>query len=177
MTRIVALFLVGALIGLPLAVAPTDTTLALAGVAGLFALVGVLLRNSPLLIAGVAVSLVEALLAFLQAAKPPNLLLALLLGVVIYLLLDISAFATTFRGVSIDTSVFRTKAVYWGWVAVLLGFTGLTVGLLAAALARPLASPLLPQVLAVLTAAIVVGAVLGASRVWQKKVRYFLDQG
>jgi hypothetical protein len=169
MTRIVALLLVGALIGLPLGVAPTETIAALAGVAGLFALVGVLLRNSPLLIAGVAVSLVQALLAFLQGGKPPNLLLALLLGVVIYLLLDISAFAATFRGVSIDTSVFRTKAVYWGWVSLLLGLIGLTLGLIAAALARPLASPLLPQVLAVLTTAIVVGAVIGAIRVWQKK--------
>jgi hypothetical protein len=169
MTRIVALLLVGTLIGLPLGVAPTETTAALAGVAGLFALVGVLLRNSPLLIAGVAVSLVEALLAFLQGGKPPNLLLALLLGVVIYLLLDINAFAVTSHNASIDTSVFRMKAVYWGWVAVLLGFTGLTVGLLAAALARPLASPLLPQVLTVLTAAIAVGAVIGAIRVWQKR--------
>jgi hypothetical protein len=168
MTRIVALLLVGALIGLPLGIAPTETTAALAGVAGLFALVGVLLRNSPLLIAGVAVSLVEALLAFLQGGKPPNLLLALLLGVVIYLLLDINALAATFHNASIDTTVFRTKAVYWGWVAVLLGFTGLTVGFLAAALARPLASSLLPQVLAVLTAAIVVGAVMGAIRVWQR---------
>jgi hypothetical protein len=169
MTRIMALFLVGALIGLPLGIAPTETIAALAGVAGLFALVGVLLRNAPLLIAGVAVSLVEALLAFLQSGKPPNLLLALLLGVVIYLLLDISAFAATFHHASIDMSVFRMKAVHWGWVAVLLGLTGLAVGLIAAALARPLVSPLLPQVLTILTAAIAVGAVIGAIRVWQKR--------
>jgi hypothetical protein len=176
MTRAVPLLLVIALIGLPLGIAPTDTTFALAGVAGLFALVGVLIRNSPLLVAGVAVSLVEALLAFLQGGKPPNLWLALLLGVVIYLLLDISAFFTTFHGVALDTSVLRMKAAHWGWVALLLGLTGLTIGLMAATLARPLAHPLLGQVLPVLTAVLAVGAVLGAIRVWRKKVSSFLDQ-
>ena len=176
MTRAVALLLVMVLIGLPLGIAPTDTTFALAGVAGFFALVGVLIRNAPVLIAGVAVSLMEVLVAFLQGGKPPNLLLALLLGVVIYLLLDISAFSTTFHGVSLDTSVLWMKATHWGWVSLLLGLTGLTIGLIAATLARPLAHPLLGQVLPVLTAAIAVGAVLGVVRVWRKQVSSLLDQ-
>jgi hypothetical protein len=176
MTRAVALLLVMVLIGLPLAIAPSNATLVLAGLAGLSALVGVLIRSSSLLLAGVTVSLVEALLAFLQGGKPPNLLLALLLGVVIYLLLDISAFSTTFHGVSLDTSVLWMKATHWGWVSLLLGLTGLTIGLIAATLARPLAHPLLGQVLPVLTAAIAVGAVLGVVRIWRKKVSSLLGQ-
>ncbi|MGH8066182.1 MAG: hypothetical protein ACRERE_13310 [Candidatus Entotheonellia bacterium] len=176
MTRAVALLLVMVLIGLPLGIAPTDTTVVLAGVAGFFALVGVLIRNSPMLMAGVAVSLVEALLAFLQGGKPPNLLLALLLGVVIYLLLDSSAFATTFHGVALDTSVLWMKATHWGWVSLLMGLTGLTIGLIAATLARPLAQPLLGQVLPVLTAVIAVGAVLGVIRVWRQRASDFFDQ-
>jgi hypothetical protein len=163
-------------IGLPLGIAPTDTTFAFAGVAGFFALVGVLTRNSPLLTAGVAVSLMEALVAFLQGGTPPNLWLALLLGLVIYLLLDISAFATTFHGIALDTSVLWMKATHWGWVSPLLGLTGLTIGLIAATLARPLAHPFLGQGLPVLTAAIAVGAVLGVVRVWRQQVSSFLDQ-
>lgn len=176
MTRAMALLLVMVLIGLPLGIAPTDTTVALAGVAGFFALVGVLIRNAPSLMAEVAVSLVEALLAFLQGGKPPNLWLALLLGVVIYVLLDISAFATTFHGVALETSVLWMKATHWGWVSLLMGLTGLTIGLIAATLARPLAQPLLGQVLPVLTAVIAVGAVLGVVRIWRQQASSFLDQ-
>jgi hypothetical protein len=174
MSRAVTLLLLAALIGLPLSLTTTEATAVLAGVAGIFALGGVLIRNLLLLMVGVAVSLLEALVAFRQGGTPLNFWLALVLGVVMYLLLDISAFATRFHGVSLDTSVLRTKAIHWGWLSLLLGLTGLTCGLMAAALARPLAHPLLGQVLPVLAAAVAVGAVLGVVRIWHQQVSSFL---
>lgn len=68
------------------------------------------------------------------------------------------------------------KATHWGWVSLLMGLTGLTIGLIAATLARPLAPPLLGQVLPVLTAVIAVGAVLGVVRIWRQQASSFLDQ-
>jgi hypothetical protein len=176
MTGAVILLLVAAMIGLPLGVAHTEVTIVLAGGAGLFSVMGVLIRNSPLLTTGVVVSLVEALLAFLQGGEAPNLLLALLLGVVIYMLLDITAFYTTFRDVSLDTSVLRMKAMHWGWVSLLLGFVGLTIGLIATMLARPFANPLLGHVLPILTAVIAVGAVLIVIRGWRQQANSFFNQ-
>src|SRR5919109_457806 len=96
MTQAVTSLLLVALTGLPLGLAPTDAVLVSAGGAAFFAIVGVLIRNAPLLTLGVALSLVEALLAFVQGGKPLNPWLAVLLGVVIYVLLDISAFLTMF---------------------------------------------------------------------------------
>jgi hypothetical protein len=65
MTWAVTLLLFAALIGLPLSIATTHTTVALAGGAGLAAVVGIRLRSSPWFTFGVAVSMVETLLAFL----------------------------------------------------------------------------------------------------------------
>jgi hypothetical protein len=176
MTRAVTLLLVAAMIGLPLGVAYTEVTIVLAGIAGFFSLVGVLIRSTPLLTTGVVVSLVQALLAFLQGGKSPHVWLALLLGVVMYVLLNISAFFTALHGVSLETSVWRMKALHWGWVSLVLGLVGLMIALIAATLARPLANPLLGQGLPVLTAVIAVGAVLGVIRIWRKKASYIHDQ-
>jgi hypothetical protein len=176
MTWAVTLLLVAAMIGLPLGVAHTEVTIVLAGWAGLFSVMGVLIRNSPLLTTGVAVSLVEALLAFRQGGEAPHLLLAMLLGVVIYMLLDISAFYTTFHDVSVDTSVWRMEAMHWGWVSLLLGLVGLMLGLIATILVRPFTNPLLGQVLPILTAVIAVGAVLMLIRVWRQQANYFFNQ-
>jgi hypothetical protein len=170
MTWAVTLLLFAALIGLPLSIATTHTTVALAGGAGLAALVGVWLRSSPWFTFGVAVSVVEALLAFLQSGKPTNVFLALLLGIIIYVLLDVSTFFTTFHGVSLDASVLRGKAAYWGGVSLLGGLVGLTITLFADLLAHPPSHPLLRQALGVLSTVIAIGAVLGALRVWRTRV-------
>jgi hypothetical protein len=170
MTWAVTLLLVAALIGLPLSIATTHTTVALAGGAGLAALVGIRLRSSPWFTFGVAVSVVEALLAFLQSGKPTNVFLALLLGIIIYVLLDVSTFFTTFHGVSLDVSVLRGKAAHWGGVSLFVGLAGLTIALFAGLLAHPLNHRLLRQALGVLSTVIAIGAVLGALRVWRTRV-------
>jgi len=90
-----------------------------------------------------------------------------LLGIVIYLLLDATAFATTFHGVAVDASVVRMKAKYWGWTAALLALCGLSMGLLAAGLACPLAQTLLPHLIAVAAAGVVVGALIALIRLWR----------
>jgi len=176
MMRAVPLLLVMALIGFPLGLAPTDAVLAWAGGAAFFAVVGVLIGNSALLSVGVALSLVEALLAFVQGSGPLNLWLALLLGVVIYILLEINAFLNLFHGVALEKSVVRMKATYWGGLALILGATGLIVGLLAAILARPSANPLLFFLLSGLMGAIAVGAALGALRAWRPRADDFLKK-
>jgi hypothetical protein len=164
----VVLLLAAALIGMPLSVAPTDTTVALGGVAGLLALLGVYTRSASVLTAVVVCGLVQELVALWQAGKPPALWSALLLGIVAYLLLDVGAFAARFHGVAVDKRVWRMQAMYWGSTAVVFGLTGLAVGLFAAASAPRLTGPLLLHGLAVVAAVVLVGAVLGAIRAWHQ---------
>jgi hypothetical protein len=92
-----------------------------------------------------------------------------LLGSVVYLFLDIGAFAVRFHGVAVDGRVWRMQAMYWGGTAVLFGLTALAMGLLAAASARPFAGPLLLHGLAVIAAIVLVGAVLRAIGVWHQE--------
>jgi hypothetical protein len=162
----VVLLLVAALIGIPLSVALTGTTAALGAMAGLVALVGVRTRSASGLTVAVAFGLLQELVALVQAGKPPVLWSAVLLDMVVYLLLDIGAFAARFHGVAVDGRVWRMQVMYWGGTAVLFGCTGLAVGLLAAVSARPFTGPLLLHGLAVVAAVMVVGAVFGAIRIW-----------
>ena len=163
----IVLLLVAVLIGIPLSVAPTGTIAALGGVAGLLALLGVRTRSASGLTAAAVCSLLQELVALMQAGKPPALWSAVLLGIVVYLLLEVSAFAARFHGVAVDGRVWRMQAMYWGGTAVLFGLTGLAVGLLAVASVQPFPGPLLLHGLAVIAAVVVVGAVLGAIRAWQ----------
>jgi hypothetical protein len=165
----IVVLLVAVLIGIPLSVAPTGTTLALGGAAALLALIGVCTRSASVLTAVVVCVLVQELVALLQAGKPPALWSALLLGSVAYLLLDVGAFAACFHGVAVDTRVWRMQAMYWGGTAMLFGLTGLAVGLLAAASAQHFTGSLLLHGLAVVAAVVIVGAVLGALRAWHQE--------
>jgi hypothetical protein len=162
----VVLLLAAALIGIPLSVALTGTTAALGAVAGLLALLSVHTRSAAGLTVAVACGLLQELVALVQAGKPPALWSAMLLGLVVYLLLDIGTFAARFHGVAVDGRVWRTQAMYWGGTAVLCELTALVVGLLTAASARPFTGPLLLHGLAVIAAVVVVGATFGAIRTW-----------
>jgi hypothetical protein len=93
-----------------------------------------------------------------------------LLGIIIYVLLDVTTFFTTFHGVSLDVSVLRGKAAHWGGVSLFIGLAGLTIALFAGLLAHPLNHPLLRQALGVFSTVIAIGAVLGALRVWRTRV-------
>jgi hypothetical protein len=157
------------LIAIPLSVALTGTTAALGVVTGLLAVRGVhaaALRACTPLTVAVACGLLQALAAFLQAGQPPALWLAVLLGSVSYLLLDVGASAERFQGVAVEARVWRMQVMYWGGTGVLCGLTTLAVGLLAAANARPFTGPLLLHGLAIIAAVVVIGAALGAIRAW-----------
>ena len=84
----------------------------------------------------------------------------------VYLLLDVGAFAARFHGVAVEARVWRAHVRYWGGTAVLFGLITLAVGLLTAASARPLTGPLLQHGLAVVAAVVVIGAACGAIRAW-----------
>jgi hypothetical protein len=165
----VVFLLVAVLIGIPLSVALTGTTAALGAVAGLVALLGVRTRSAAGLTAAVVCGLLQELVALVQAGKPPALWSAVLLGIVVYLLLDVGAFAARFHGIAVDGRVWRRQAMYWGGTAVLFGLTALAVGLLTAASARPFAGPLLLHGLTVVAAVVVVGAAFGAIHAWRQE--------
>jgi hypothetical protein len=160
------LLLAAALIGIPLSVALTAITAALGVVTGLLALRGVYARRAAVLTVAVACGLLQELAALLQAGQPPALWSAVLLGSVIYLLLDVGAFAARFDGVAVEARVWRMQVMYWGCTVVLFGLMTLVVGLLAAASTRPLTGPLLLHGLAVVAAVVVIGAACGAIRAW-----------
>jgi hypothetical protein len=160
------LLLAAVLIGIPLGVVLTGTTVALGMVTGFLALLGVHARSAAVLTVAVACGLLQELAALMQAGQPPALWSAVLFGIVVYLLLDIGAFAARFHGVAVEARVWRMQVRYWGGTAVLFGLTALAVGLLAAASARPFTGPLLLHGLAVVAAVVVVGAAFGAIRAW-----------
>jgi hypothetical protein len=162
----VVVLLAAIVIGMPLSVACTGTTVALGGVAALLVLLSVHARSTAGLTAAVGCGLLQALAALLQAGQPPALWSAVLLGSVVSLLLDVGAFAARFHGVAVETRVWRTQVMYWGSTVVLFGLTTLAVGLLAAASARPFTGPLLLHGLAVVAAVVVIGAAYGAMRAW-----------
>lgn len=101
----VVLLLAAALIGMPLSVSLTDTTVALGGVAGLLALLGVYTRSASVLTAVVVCGLLQELVALVQAGQPPALWSAVLLGSVVYLLLDVGTCAARFHGVAVEARV------------------------------------------------------------------------
>jgi hypothetical protein len=152
--------LVATMVGVPLATALTATTAILAGIATILALAGLFIRSSALLTAAVIVGLVEELVAVMQAGAPTDLLSPVLLGIVMYLLLEVSAFAKAFRGVRVDASVFSMKLAYWGWTSVLWGLCGLGIGMLAAGMARPVWTPVLPHLLAIAAAGLTLAALV-----------------
>jgi hypothetical protein len=162
----VVLLLAAVLIGIPLSVALTGTTAALGMVTGLLVSLGAYARSATVLTVAVACGLPQALAALMQAVQPPALWSAVLLGMVVYLLLDISAFAAHFHGVAVDERVWRMQVMYWGGTVVLFGLTTLAVGLLAVASVRSFTGPLLLHGLTVIAAVIVVGATFGAIRAW-----------
>lgn len=162
----VVVFLAAVMIGTPLSVALTGTTAALGVLAGVLALLGVSTRSAAGITAAVACGLLQELVALVQAGKPPALWLALLLGLVVYLLLDVGAFAARFQGVAVERRVWRMQAMYWGGIAVLGGLMALAVGFLAAASARPWTGPLLLHGLTVVAAVVVIGAACAAIHAW-----------
>ena len=162
----VILLLAAALIGIPLSVALTGTTAALGVLTGLLTLLSVHARSAAGLSVAVACGLLQELAALVQVGQPPALWSAVLLGSVVYLLLDIGAFAARFHGVAVEARVWRMQVMYWGGTVVLFGLTTLAVGLLAAASARPFTGPLLLHGLAVVAAVVVIGAAFGAIRAW-----------
>src|SRR2546428_7734453 len=132
----VVLLLVAALIGIPLSVALTGTTAALGAVAGLLALLSVHTRSAAGLTVAVACGLLQELVALVQAGQPPALWSAVLLGLVVYLLLDVGTFAARFHGVAVDGRMWRTQAMYWGGTAGLGGLPALAWGLSVTSSAR-----------------------------------------
>jgi hypothetical protein len=150
-----------------LCVATTTATAVLAGAAAALALAGLLTRISWLLTAAVVLGVIEELAAVLSSGAQADLGVALLLGVAVYLLLDISAFGIDFSGVSVDSSVYRMKLVHWGWTALLSALTGLILGLAAAACARPWNRPLPLYLLTVAGACMSIGAITAAVRLWR----------
>jgi hypothetical protein len=127
----VVFLLAAVLIGIPLRVALTGTTAALGMVTCLLVLLGVYARSVAVLTAAVACGLLQELAALMQAGQPPALWSAVLLGSVVYLLLDIGAFAVRFHGVAVETRVWRTQILYRGSTVVLFGLTTLVVACIA----------------------------------------------
>jgi MoxR-like ATPase len=162
----VVVLLAAIVIAIPLSVILSGTTVALGVVTGLLAVLGAHARSAAVLTVAVACGLLQALAAFLHAGQPPALWLAVLLGSVVYLLLDVAAFAERFQGVAVEARVWHMQVMYWSGPVVLFGLTTLAVGLLAAASARPFMGPLLLHGLAIIAAIVVIGAAFAAIRVW-----------
>jgi hypothetical protein len=125
MIRYLGGLLVVVLVGIPLLRAPSELVGALGAIAGMLCAGGLITLSIPLLTAGASVALAEYALALVWIASAPlDFVGAIGLGVALWLLFEVTAFAQRVRGVAVAPEVFREQAR--SWIA-----TGVAIALLS----------------------------------------------
>ena len=159
MMRTLAGILALVLCGLPLLLAPSELTGALAVIAGALCAGGIGVLSVPLLAAGAGVSLVGYTLALWPLEGSLHPLGAVALGVVLSLLLQIVGFAKRFRGAAADSHIFPGQIRYWVGSAIGAAAVGILLSISAGGIALRLPLPAYPAAAAFGALAVFLGAV------------------
>ncbi len=149
------------LAGLPVLIHPTSGFAAVGAVAGILCAAGALGRLRPLVTAGGSLTLIQYALALALTGGRSSLPSAIVLGVALALVLDVSDFLHRFHGAVLTPPALRCQAKHWIVIA-LLG--ALTSGALVAvaALVRISGPPALHTLLAAAGALAAAAGVAGA---------------
>jgi hypothetical protein len=158
--RQVAALLGLVLAGLPLLVTPSWVLVALGAVTALLIAAGIIVLSTPLVTAGIAVSLIGYTLALSIGTRPLDPLTAVALGVALMLLLQVVAFAERFRGARVDPAVVTGQIRYW----LRTGILGVMLGLAVTGLAPNVLPRLPPAAYLVLATASGLISVAGVAR-------------
>jgi hypothetical protein len=164
MTRAIALVPILVLAGLPVLIRPSSGHAAAALGAVALGAAGVLAGWRPLVTAGGSLTLIQYTLAL--TGRRASLASAVVLGVSLALVLDVSEFAGRLHGAAPGATVLGRQARHWLTSAILGALATTTLGVLAA-LVRFGGPPALPPLLAALGALAAVVGVAGA--VWRRR--------
>jgi hypothetical protein len=161
MIRHLAAILVLALVGLPFLAAPSWLVGTLGAVAAVLCAAGILVLSIPLLALGASLGLIQYALALWLSAGPPDLLVALGLGVALSLLLQVVEFGGRFRGAALAPGVVREQIRDWVATEAVAATAGIVLTIVAGSVTFDLPPPAYPAVAAVGA----LGAFLGAARI------------
>ena len=148
MMRTLAGILALVLCGLPLLLAPSELTGALAVIAGALCAGGIGVLSVPLLAAGAGVSLVGYTLALWPLEGSLHPLGAVALGVVLSLLLQVVGFTERFRGAAMDSNVLPGQVRYWVSSAIGAAVVGILLSFSAGGVVLRLPKPAYPVAVA-----------------------------
>jgi hypothetical protein len=166
--RHVAALLGMIVVGLPFVIMPSRIILAPGAVAALLIAAGIIWLSASLIRAGLAAGLAEYTLALWLTAGPLDPLIALVLGVVMVVLIQVVDFARRFRGAAIAPAVVRAQIRY----CLRVGPLGAVLGLVVAGLASGVTPALRSAAYAVLAVAGLVVTLLSLTRlIWRQDIR------
>ncbi len=161
--RAFSLIPIVALAGLPVLIHPTSGFAAVAGVAGSLCAAGAFARWRPLVTAGGSLTLIQYTVALIGARS--SLVSAIVLGVSLTLVLDVSEFVGRFQGTAMSAPVLRRQARHWITSASLGALTAVALAAVAT-FVRISGPPALPPLLAAVGALAAAAGVAGA--VWRR---------
>jgi hypothetical protein len=164
MMRALALIPIAILAAVPVAIHPTSGFAAVAALAASLCAAGTFARWRPLVTGGAALTLIQYTVALIGARSSVGS--AIVLGVSLALVLDVSEFASRFHGAELPPPVLGRQARHWIASASLgaLTATALAAG---AALVRISGPPALPPLLAAAGALAAAAGLVGA--VWRRR--------
>jgi hypothetical protein len=113
MTRYPAIIAIAVLVGLPLWTTPSLAVILVGAIAGLFCFAGVLRLWLPSITIGGSLAVINYALALSLSAGGVDIVGAAAFGVALVFLLDLIAFARSFRGAAIADAVRRTQIAFW----------------------------------------------------------------
>lgn len=159
--RLVALLVVAALAGLPLAVLPSPVFawLAVPGVA--VGTAGVIVLSVPLVTVSASLAMIEYTLAVVVAGAPVDVVTATGFGAALFVLLEVVHLAGRMHGAAVGRTVIATQARHWLLIIVIAGTAAIALSVGASALRLVVAGTSLP--FAVIASA--AGALLAAAGV------------
>jgi hypothetical protein len=164
MMRALSLIPIVVVAGLPVLIHPTSGFAAVAAAAGSLCAAGTFIRWRPLVTAGGSLTLIQYTVALIGARSSP--VSAIVLGVSLALLLDVSEFGGRFHGAALTPPVLRRQARHWITSASLGALTAVVLAAVAT-FVRISGPPALPPLVAAVGALAAAAGVAGA--VWRRR--------
>ncbi|MBI2204718.1 MAG: hypothetical protein HYU41_12785 [Candidatus Rokubacteria bacterium] len=112
---------VATLVAYPVAMTPSKPVAIVAGVVGLVCGLGLLLRSTPVMTAGVGLALGEYTVALMLSGRAPRLGSAVVVSVLVVLVLQTADFDRRFRRVTLGAGVLGSQLRHWAGSATLGG--------------------------------------------------------
>jgi hypothetical protein len=113
MTRYTAAIPIAVLVGLPLWTAPSVPVILVSAIAAVFCIAGGLRLWLPLITIGGSLAVIDYALALSLSAGGVDIVGAAAFGLALVFLLDLTAFARSFRGAEIAAAVKRGRTAFW----------------------------------------------------------------